>query len=329
MSIVLNLEQVSGTIRGLEKSLNLSNCEVVHEGKFRLKQEDRDRGVNVNKTADNYILNKYTVPVSQADIEAAKAASGQSSQAAAGRATASQAGSQAGRQAAGQAGDQDDQPGGRAGRSAGDQDDDQVDGQAGSQAGSSDAIQPMAGGGRAGGQEQSFYILVVFFDRDYSRGGLLGCEYFNKYFDVDESLKKVVRPHVYIVTNVDVTGNKIATIPEGLVSVPYRFVCLTRIYPILYTPMSMKPSTRTLSANYERLETREQAFNDRDFPKVFDSDPMAIVVNAVPGELIRYTATTLDGFTPYSEVRIRRVTKTKSTIGSISDSGIDGLDFSS
>lgn len=317
MSIVLNLEQVSGTIRGLEKSLNLSNCEVLHEGKFRLKQEDRDRGVNVNKSADNYILNKYTVPVSQADIEAAKAASSQSSQAgqvgsqaAAGRATADQAGSQAGRSADDQ---DDDQAGSQAGRSADDQ--------------SSQAIQPMAGG-RAGGQ-QSFYILIVFFDRDYSRGGLLGCEYFNKYFDVDESLKKVARPHVYIVTNVDVTGNKIATIPEGLVSVPYRFVCLTRIYPILYTPMSMKASTRTLSANYERLETREQAFNDRDFPKVFDSDPMAIIVNAVPGELIRYTATTLDGFTPYSEVRIRRVTKTKSTIGSISDSGIDGLDFSS
>ena len=168
---------------------------------------------------------------------------------------------------------------------------------------------------------ESFYFLIVVAPA-FKKNTFLACEYFNHFLT---DVKKVSRPHVYILPNFEISDSLFKKINSNIVSVPYRLVPIQKIYPLLFTPKGVEMN-RLMTYDYELLQTKEMTFSNLDWPLIKDSDPGAIIVNALPGELIRCKRTILDGMTPYSEYEIRRVYKTKNDIGEIADSGVDGLD---
>lgn len=89
----------------------------------------------------------------------------------------------------------------------------------------------------------------------------------------------------------------------------------------------MHPITGSTSlsyaSEYELLETKEKAFNDREYTTILDSDPAVKLVNALPGELIRAKLIFNDKGDVYTTYKIRRVVACRSTLGYFDDSGLD------
>lgn len=169
---------------------------------------------------------------------------------------------------------------------------------------------------------EPFYFIIVNCIR-FNRNAFTACEYFNHFI---QDVKSVDRPKVYIMTDTSVSDSQFKQISSNLVNVPYRFVPLKRIYPLLYSPSDSLPMARTLTFDYELLGPKVKTFNHREWPLIKDSDPVSIIVNALPDELIRVKRTILDEMTPYTEFEIRQVYKTKNNVGDLADSGIDGLE---
>lgn len=171
-------------------------------------------------------------------------------------------------------------------------------------------------------EKKPFYFLILI-SPTYTKKSFLACEFFNHFL---EDVKTSDRPRVYVLPNFFISDANFKKISSNIVNVPYRLVPIDKIYPILYTPQNLKISSqRLMTYNFERLNTKEKTFSNLEWPLIRDSDPISLVVNALPGELIRCKRTILDGMSPYSEFEIRRVYKTKSDIGEIADSGVDGL----
>ena len=169
---------------------------------------------------------------------------------------------------------------------------------------------------------RSFYFLTII-SPTYTKNAFLACEFFNHMI---EDAKESDRPRVYILPSFFISDANFKKIASNIVSVPYRLVPIDKIYPLLYTPPDLKISSqRLMTYSFERLEAKEKTFSNLEWPLIRDSDPVSLIVNALPGELIRCKRTTIDGMSPYSEYEIRRVYKTKSDIGEIADSGVDGL----
>lgn len=167
--------------------------------------------------------------------------------------------------------------------------------------------------------KNEFYFLVVYA-RKFNIKYFEACKHFESSFD--NFVKKSDRPKVYLCSAFVIKKKDYKALTQELLSVPFRFVRLTKIHPLTGSPTPLHAHVRS----YERLETKEKAPNGNDFPIILDSDPAVILVNALPGELIRYKEVIIDNGKPYTQYKIRRVLNTRSSIMSLDASGVANVE---
>lgn len=167
--------------------------------------------------------------------------------------------------------------------------------------------------------KNEFYFIVVYasnFNIQYFQA----CSYFEKMFH--ESVKTPERPKIYLCSAFTISKTNLKSLSMDILSVPFRFILIPSIHPLT----GSKSLLQAHIMSYELLKTKDVAFNGKDFPLIMDSDPAVKLVNALPGELIRYKEVILDNGKPYTQYKIRRVVKTKSSIKEISNSGLANFD---
>ena len=163
--------------------------------------------------------------------------------------------------------------------------------------------------------ENQFYFIVIYSHK-FEVQHFIACDWFNhlmKPFVRDER----ERPYVYLCFAHLIKPKQYDSIPLGLLDCPYRLVSLTQMHPITGS------SSLSYASEYELLETKEKAFNDREYATILDSDPAVKLVNALPGELVRAKLIYNDKGDIYTTYKIRRVVATRSTLGYFDGSGLD------
>lgn len=125
------------------------------------------------------------------------------------------------------------------------------------------------------------------------------------------------RPNVYVCISTRLLEREYARIPP-LFDVPYRIVVLASIHPITGSPNGLAGFVM----DYERLETKERAFNGRDYAEICDNDPAVKITNALVGDLIRAKVLYNDSGNCYTQYRIRRVRSNVQTTANHLESGL-------
>lgn len=165
--------------------------------------------------------------------------------------------------------------------------------------------------------ENQFYFIILYSHK-FEAQHFIACDWFNhllKPFVRDD----VTRPYVYLCYAHLIKPKQYDSIPLGLLDCPYRLVSLPQMHPITGS------DSLSYASEYELLDTKDKAFNDRDYTTIFDSDPAVKLVNALPGELIRAKLIYNDKGDIYTTYKIRRVVSTRSTLGYFVESGLDML----
>ena len=168
--------------------------------------------------------------------------------------------------------------------------------------------------------ENEFYFIVVYsnkFDSNYFKA----CDWFNHLFK--DFVMKVDRPKVYLCYAFVLSKRQYLSIPQGLLKCPYRLVGIPDIHPLTGSPNGLD----SYVLSYELLDTKDKAFNGKDFPDIKASDPGVKIVNALPGELIKVKCLYSDRGNVYTTYKIRRVRSTRNEIGNFDKSGIDNFEY--
>lgn len=132
-----------------------------------------------------------------------------------------------------------------------------------------------------------------------------------------ETVVPLSRPQVYICPAFVVTETMLKQhIPINLLPCLYRFAPLTEMYPLIGSANGIGGFTY----DYDRTPYKP-LYNKREYPIVFDSDPIVKILNAMPGELIQCKRIIFEA-SPYVETHIRVVQEIKNTINNIKPSGI-------
>lgn len=126
-----------------------------------------------------------------------------------------------------------------------------------------------------------------------------------------------VRPQVYICPAFVVTDAMMRQhIPTDLLPCYYRFAPLTEMYPLIGSANGIGG----LTFNYVR-RPYEKLYDGREYPIVYDNDPIVKIMNAMPGELITCDRIIFEAH-PYQEKHTRVVVATNSTVDTITASGL-------
>lgn len=164
--------------------------------------------------------------------------------------------------------------------------------------------------------ENAFYFIVIYskkFDVQY----FLSIDWF------DHLLKPFVkenaeRPKVYVCCSAIISDNDYDSIPLHLLKCSYRLCPLQYLHPIT----GSKNGFEGYCLNYELLNTREKAYNGKEWPEIRDCDPAVKLVNALPGDLIRTQQLFSDKGNCYTTYEIRRVIPWRERLSLHPESGI-------
>lgn len=167
--------------------------------------------------------------------------------------------------------------------------------------------------------KDEFYFIVVYSD-NFNIQYFQACEFFEK--DFKDFVKEPDRPKIYICSAFTIPKTYYKLLPSNLIKYPFRFVKITDLHPIIGSKNLLPAHIKS----YELLNTKEKAFNNKDFPVILDSDPVVKILNALPGELIRCHEIIVDNWKPYTQYKIRRVVSTKSSIKDLPNSGLANFD---
>ena len=167
--------------------------------------------------------------------------------------------------------------------------------------------------------KDQFYFIVVYATKVAVKN-FMACEWFNHLFK--DFVHGVDRPKVYVCSAHTIDKKNYSKIPTRLLNCPYRFVIIPKVHPIT----GSKHGLNSFVLEYELLDTKDRAFNNRDYSEILASDPVVKIVNALPGELIRYKYIASDTGNVFSSYKIRRVTATRTKLGYFDGSGLDMLD---
>ena len=125
------------------------------------------------------------------------------------------------------------------------------------------------------------------------------------------------RPQVILAPAFRVTEQMTSHIPINVLPCLYRFVSIVDFYPMI----GSKTGLFGLSRDYSVIPY-EPLYNGREYPVIFDYDPIAKMLNTIPGDVIKSKICRAEGFNVYDEWYFRRVVNTNNDIGVISPSGI-------
>ena len=125
------------------------------------------------------------------------------------------------------------------------------------------------------------------------------------------------RPQVILAPAFRVTDQMTSHIPINILPCLYRFVSIVEFYPMI----GSKNGLFGLSREYEILPYTPM-YNGRDYPVIFDYDPMAKLLNALPGDIVKAKICRSEGFSVYDEWYFRKVESTNNDVGVIAPSGI-------
>lgn len=125
------------------------------------------------------------------------------------------------------------------------------------------------------------------------------------------------RPQVILAPAFRVTEQMTSHIPINVLPCLYRFVSIVEFYPMI----GSRNGIYGLSRDYEVIPY-EPLYNGREYPIIFDSDPMAKLLNTIPNDIIKCKICRAEGFSVYDEYYFRRVESTNSDVGVIAPSGI-------
>ena len=125
------------------------------------------------------------------------------------------------------------------------------------------------------------------------------------------------RPQVILAPAFRVTEQMTSHIPINVLPCLYRFVSIVDFYPMI----GSKSGLFGMSREYEVLPF-EPLYNGREYPIIFDSDPIAKLFNTLPNDIIKCKICRAEGYGVYDEYYFRRVEYTNNDVGVIAPSGI-------
>lgn len=125
------------------------------------------------------------------------------------------------------------------------------------------------------------------------------------------------RPQVILAPAFRVTEQMTRHIPINILPCLYRFVSIVDFYPMI----GSKNGLFGLSRDYEVLPYTP-LYNGREYPVIFDYDPMAKLLNTLAGDVIKCKICRAEGQSVYDEYYFRRVVSTQNDVGKIAPSGI-------
>lgn len=125
------------------------------------------------------------------------------------------------------------------------------------------------------------------------------------------------RPQVILAPAFRVTEQMALHIPINILPCLYRFVSIVEFYPMI----GSKNGLFGLSRDYEVIPY-VPPYNKREYPIIYDSDPMAKMLNTIPGDVVKCKICRAEGSSVYDEYYFRRVQSTTTSVGIISPSGI-------
>ena len=167
--------------------------------------------------------------------------------------------------------------------------------------------------------KDKFYFLVIYSNK-FEAQYFVACDWFNHIFK-DFVRKEVDRPKVYLCYAFVLSKKQYKTIPMNLLNCPYRLIEIADVHPITGSPNGCD----TIIMDYELLETKEKAFNGKEYSDILTSDPIVKVLNALPGELIRAKMIFSDKGNVFTTYKIRRVKLDKTKVGMFDKSGVDNF----
>ena len=124
------------------------------------------------------------------------------------------------------------------------------------------------------------------------------------------------RPQVILAPAFRVTEQMTSHIPINVLPCLYRFMSIVDFYPMI----GSKNGIFGLSRDYEVIPY-VPAYNKREYPIIYDSDPMAKLLNTIPGDVIKCKICRAEGSSVYDEYYFRRVQSTTTNVGIIALSG--------
>lgn len=163
--------------------------------------------------------------------------------------------------------------------------------------------------------KDKFYFIVIYSSK-FNVGHFVGIDWFNHLLNKD--IISGIRPAVYVCPALVITDKEYDEIPAHLLKCSYRLVPIQCIHPIT----GSKQGLDGYCLKYERLETTEKAYNNREWPEMKDSDPGVKLTNALIGELVRCEQLYSDKGNCYSMYKIRRVVKNRCRLGAHPESGL-------
>ena len=168
------------------------------------------------------------------------------------------------------------------------------------------------------GQEYALFIIVIEATR-FNKLFVSACIYFyRKHIEGKINVNGVDgRPQVILAPAFRVTEQMASHIPINVLPCLYRFVSIVDFYPMI----GSKNGIYGLSRDYEVIPY-EPMYNGREYPIIFDYDPMAKMLNTIPGDVVKCKICRAEGASVYDEYYFRRVMSTNSDVGTISPSGI-------
>lgn len=161
------------------------------------------------------------------------------------------------------------------------------------------------------------FFIVLETDK-FDKLNISACIWYYHLFE-DELDNKRKRPQVFICPAFVVTDAMLQHVPINVLPCLYRFVSLCDLYPML----GSKNGLFGMSYDYKIIGSSKdiESCNGRVYPVVFDYDPMARALNALPGDIIEYKRILFEAH-PYAEINRREVTSTMSGVNVIAPSGI-------
>jgi hypothetical protein len=136
--------------------------------------------------------------------------------------------------------------------------------------------------------------------------------------EVEASVDPEGRPHIFVCPAYVVTESMMIHTPISLIPHMYRFVSLCEIYPRLG---SEKPFG--FVSELQLLPKSTKARTGYEFAEIYDNDVDVIIVNGLPGEVLKCRRVLFEGV-PYSEFYYRRIISTVSNIKGMNQNGICG-----
>lgn len=164
----------------------------------------------------------------------------------------------------------------------------------------------------------SLYIIVIEATK-FNKLFISACiYYYRKHIDGHIDVNGFNgRPQVILAPAFRVTEQMTTHIPINILPCLYRFVSIVDFYPMI----GSKNGLFGLSRDYEVIPYKP-LYNGRDYPVIYDYDPMAKLLNTLPNDIIKAKICRAEGFSVYDEWYFRKVESTNNDVGVIAPSGI-------